>query len=418
MSRRGFLTRTAVVGAALVVAPWKYVTRPTTAYAAVCACKGACACGTSCCDGYTEFCCTLYGANTCPPGTVAAGWWKADGSGFCDVAGEGRPRYYFDCNYLCGDCGCSASGFCSGSCTGAACGCGAGDCDNRKADCTLFRYGQCHQELPCVGVIACRVITCEAPWEFDETCTTASATDNSTRFHHGLCLEPDTSTPALPRGIPVIGDWNGDGVPTIGVFDDGVWYLRNSSTVGPATIVFGFGDPGDTPIVGDWNGDGVDTVGVVRNGTWYLRNSNSTGPPDRVFSYGDRRDIPVVGDWDGDGVDSPGVFRRGWWYLRNSNSTGVADFSFAYGNPSDRPVVGDWNGDGVDTPGVIRGAMWHLRDSNSTGAANRTFLYGDPGDRFIVGDWDGDGVDSPGLRRGVTWYLRNENSTGPADAVF
>jgi hypothetical protein len=41
-------------------------------------------------------------------------------------------------------------------------------------------------------------------------------------------------------------------------------------------------------VAGDWNGDGVTTVGVVDpNGLWYLRNSNSAGAPDVTpFAYG------------------------------------------------------------------------------------------------------------------------------------
>ena len=81
---------------------------PGSAYAAVCSCSGSsCDCGSRCCDGYTEFCCTLNGDNRCPPGSIMAGWWKADGSGFC---GPNAPRYYMDCNASCGGCGCGRSG--------------------------------------------------------------------------------------------------------------------------------------------------------------------------------------------------------------------------------------------------------------------------------------------------------------------
>ena len=186
--RRGFLGRTAVVGSALAVAPVDYALRPKSAYAAVCNCSGQpCTCGSLCCDGWTEFCCTLNGVNTCPEGTVAAGWWKVDGSQFCG----GGPRYYLDCNALCGDCGCGGNGVCSGTCSGTNCGCAHGDCNNRKSGCTRFRYGQCHQEMPCVGPIVCRVVTCVAPWVFDPTCSTASRTSEATRYHHRPCLEEE-----------------------------------------------------------------------------------------------------------------------------------------------------------------------------------------------------------------------------------
>ena len=86
-SRRDFLTAAAVAGSALAVAPVRYILEPGTAYAAICGCLGQdCECGTLCCaDGYAEFCCTInLGMNTCPAGTFAGGWWKADGSIYCD----------------------------------------------------------------------------------------------------------------------------------------------------------------------------------------------------------------------------------------------------------------------------------------------------------------------------------------------
>jgi hypothetical protein len=185
IGRRSFLRRSTMAATALAVAPTDYLLRPTSAYAAVCRCQGQrCACGSACCDGYTEFCCTLTGSNGCPPGTVAAGWWKVDGSGFCG----GAPRYYIDCNAQCGTCGCTG-GICSGSCSGTPCGCAGGDCNNRKWGCTRFRYGQCNQQLACVGPIVCRVATCTPPWVFDDSCTTASRTDNNTAGHNRPCLE-------------------------------------------------------------------------------------------------------------------------------------------------------------------------------------------------------------------------------------
>jgi hypothetical protein len=169
LDRRGFVSRAAMVGSAAVVAPATFALTPTSAYAAVCRCSGSnCVCGSLCCDGYTEFCCTLHGANACPAGTVAAGWWKVDGSQFCG----GAARYYLDCNAQCNGCGCAG-----------------GDCNHRKSGCPKFRYGQCHQEMPCVGPIVCRVVTCTPPWLYDPSCTTSVRTDNATRDHHRPCLD-------------------------------------------------------------------------------------------------------------------------------------------------------------------------------------------------------------------------------------
>ncbi|HEX5945990.1 MAG TPA: hypothetical protein VFY82_06915 [Acidimicrobiales bacterium] len=185
VGRRGFLTRSAMVGTALAATPANYILRPGSAYAAVCNCSGSrCDCGAQCCDGYTEFCCKLSGQNRCPPGSLTGGWWKVDASNFCG----GGARYYVDCNAPCGPCGCGGSGICGGSCSGTPCFCAGGSCGNRKVGCTGFRYGQCNQHVPCLGPIVCRVVTCVPPWQTDGACGTATRVDNATRNHHRACL--------------------------------------------------------------------------------------------------------------------------------------------------------------------------------------------------------------------------------------
>jgi PKD repeat protein len=131
---------------------------------------------------------------------------------------------------------------------------------------------------------------------------------------------------------------------SIGVFRNGMYYLRNNNTGGIADLTFGYGQPSDVPVAGDWDGNGIDSIGVFRNGVFYLRNNNTNGIADLAFTYGQSGDIPVVGDWDGNGIDSIGVFRNGVYYLRNSNTGGIADLTFGYGQPSDVPVAGDWDG--------------------------------------------------------------------------
>ena len=174
-SRRGFLVGTAVTGSAVAAAGVKFATRPGTAYAAITDCPP----GSACLDGYTEFCCTINGGqNTCPPGSFAGGWWRADFSSFCN-----GTRYYIDCMQDC--CGPRRlDGFCSGC---VECQCGGG-CDKRKVYCNYFRYGQCHQEIAESGPIACRVVTCVPPYATDPSCSPVSAVDNATAEHTAACL--------------------------------------------------------------------------------------------------------------------------------------------------------------------------------------------------------------------------------------
>ena len=202
---------------------------------------------------------------------------------------------------------------------------------------------------------------------------------------------------------------------------DGTMYMRSTQTSGFATSAFVFGDLGDLAMMCDWDGDGVPTIGVQRqsDGNFYLRNANTTGYADIEFIYGNPGDIPVCGDWDGDGIDTAGVVRSGTWYLKNDHLGGFADVSFIYGNPNDHAIAGDWNGDGIDTPGVRRDGPWYLRNSNSSGVADLApFGYGNPGDKPVAGDWNGDGIDTIGVVRAGTFYLRNTNTTGRADNFF
>ncbi len=122
--------------------------------------------------------------------------------------------------------------------------------------------------------------------------------------------------------------------------------------------VFYYGGKPDHPVVGDWNGDGVDTIGVFLNGTWIL-DDNGDGrwlPGESMLEFGQAGDIPVVGDFNGDGIDEIGVFRNGKWIIdSNGNRTMDAeDTVIEFGQAGDLPIVGDWNGDGIEEIGVYR----------------------------------------------------------------
>ena len=197
----------------------------------------------------------------------------------------------------------------------------------------------------------------------------------------------------LPGDYPVVGDWDGNGTVTIGIYRDGSFYLKNANTFGFADVVFPFGKVGDQPIAGDWNGDGVDTIGVFHpsDGHFLLRNSNTEGPSEMDFYLGNPGDVGIAGDWNGDGKDSTGVFRpsNGVIFLKDTNDTGIADYALNYGLPGDQPVMGDWDNDGKDTIGIYRNGSFYLRNSNTNGFAELIFGLGNPGDMPIAGNWDG-----------------------------
>lgn len=266
-SRRDFLSRTALAGTAVAVAPTTFLLEPVDAYAAVCSTPSTCRPGSRCSPrGYTEFCCTTTGRNSCPPGTIVAGWWRADGSGFC---GPGAPRYYLDCNAGCGSCGCGSSGVCAGSCSGTTCTCAQCSCGNWKTGCTLFRYGQCNQAVRCVGPIVCRVVTCTAPWVLDPSCTTTAAVDNNTRFHNAACLHE--APPPDPDGAT-------DGDAWLVASDGAIYAVGAAPYLGGANLL-----PLNRPVVG---------MAAAPSGQGYWLVATDGG----VFSYGDARFFGSAGD--------------------------------------------------------------------------------------------------------------------------
>jgi serine-aspartate repeat-containing protein C/D/E len=127
----------------------------------------------------------------------------------------------------------------------------------------------------------------------------------------------------------------------------------------PIDHVLHFGATGDIGVVGDFNGDGIDTVGIYRAGKWTL-DVNGDGQfdaADRHFEFGGRDDRPVVADLDGDGTDEIGVFRDGRWIfdVDHNERLDEHDQTFAFGQLGDLPLVGDFNGDGRVQLIVVRG---------------------------------------------------------------
>ncbi len=120
--------------------------------------------------------------------------------------------------------------------------------------------------------------------------------------------------------------------------------------------VFRFGEKGDIALAGDWNGDGIYTIGVFRNGVWLLDmvGNGHWSKEDLAFEFGQPGDIAIVGDWTGDGITKVGVYRNGTFYLdtNNNHQLDAEDKVIHLGGPGDKPVTGDWTGDGVTKVGV------------------------------------------------------------------
>jgi hypothetical protein len=177
VSRRSALTRIAVAGSALAVAPVRYLLYPGTALGVVV--PGSCRDGL-CTDGYTAFCCEIHqGLNTCPAGTFVGGWWMCTdyrGHQLCQGSGV---RYYVDCNNL------------PGRPFPGGCRCANDDCSHRRQACNVFRYGQCNTQIEGTTTVVCRVVTCAKPSRIQEfNCNATLMINDAVCGHEAGCLEP------------------------------------------------------------------------------------------------------------------------------------------------------------------------------------------------------------------------------------
>ncbi len=217
---------------------------------------------------------------------------------------------------------------------------------------------------------------------------------------------------------------------TIGVYKDGAFYLRNENSTGSEDILSYFGgDPGDLPTAGDWNGDGVDTIGVYRSSTGFFFLSDSSTSPTVSYTvlFGNPGDTPFAGRWTADMThDGIGVYRNssGILYQKKDLTTGFDDFFGIYGDPGDQGIAGDWDGNGFDSIGIYRPATTHWFLSNNSTPGGITFSDIDfdwsIGDNpAVIGDWDGDLDSTPGyLTATGNFVLHPNNAAVGTDNVF
>ena len=218
---------------------------------------------------------------------------------------------------------------------------------------------------------------------------------------------PGTST----NVFPVAGRWLPDTTESVGYYvrNNDTFYLRTAQTTGLPTLSFKFFS-GTTPagilypVMGDWNGDGIDTAGIYDRSTGkvYLKNSNSTlAPVAHTITYPGVSGagwLPVAGDWDGNGTDEVGVFSRQSDVFRlfgNVPSTSFTDYSVPTptGATTKWPLAGDWNFDGKDFVGVYGSnnkTFYLLSSSAQTSVWSFVFAVSNAAARPVAGSWDGE----------------------------
>jgi hypothetical protein len=252
-----------------------------------------------------------------------------------------------------------------------------------------------------------------------------------------------------PTLRPVAGDWNGDGIDTIGLYDQGTgtFYLRDHNTTGYADYAFGFGIPGDIPIAGRWSQDMTHAgVGVYRSsiGTAFLKKELSSGPPDFTVHFGNPGDIGLAGDWNGGGLASPGLYRpsANLFFLTNTVCTSCAVYADDYAaiqnlagldppGTTYLPLVGNWAGRSDSIALYGSNGWFNMKRQIVSGPPDVRFQLGLPGDIPIAGHWTGsmcplpsadlgtcgvptgtcvDGV--PAFSNGAPWVYHHQACTG------
>lgn len=246
----------------------------------------------------------------------------------------------------------------------------------------------------------------------------------------------------FPRGVALVGDWNGDGEDDMGKVDlsvSGFFLDKNGNKswdqpVGgdQQTVFAAFAntDGLSTPLSGDWNMDGADEIGwYVPGSDLFILDFDGDGiwnpSVDKIGVVGPNRTqgIPIVGDWNGNGQDSIGkvvgsqyfldIDGNNFWNPGTDRETTFAGFATVF-----QPVVGNFDGDvagsdeiGKYVPGSGGNDLFLLDSFQSDGiytsgmdrisAVAQVFGAGVP----IICDFNDDGTDDVGKTVGVNYFL-------------
>ncbi|MCY1018735.1 FG-GAP repeat domain-containing protein [Pyxidicoccus sp. MSG2] len=165
-----------------------------------------------------------------------------------------------------------------------------------------------------------------------------------------------------PDDSPVVGDFDGDGK------DDFALYKRRTSSINwggwftvwrsasQAWQWVTMGQEGDLPVIGDYDGDGLSDFGVYTprwpandGGGYYTLRRSSNGTSYSV-AIGEPDDVPVTGDYDGDGLTDVAVYKRrasnmnwGGWYTIRYSASGVEGWPDRPGvRPGELPAGHAW----------------------------------------------------------------------------
>ncbi len=245
-------------------------------------------------------------------------------------------------------------------------------------------------------------------------------------------VEPGAET------VPVNGDYNGDGVADLAMYEPstGNWYIRSLTPLDadhPAlAFAMNWGNSGMDPVPGDYNGDGVFDLAVYERstGNWYIRSlAAPEGTPPITFgqNWGNSGMDPVSGDYNGDGVYDLAVYERdtGNWFIRSlgpvSDGNPPITFGQNWGDSGMDPVPGDYSGDGVADLAVYQRdtGNWFIRSLGPVSEGNPPITFGQNWGSSNMspafGDYSGDGVADLSVYESSQgrWFIRSLGPVGP-----
>jgi predicted chitinase len=120
-------------------------------------------------------------------------------------------------------------------------------------------------------------------------------------------------------------------------------------------------------VVGDWDGDGRDSLGVYQQGDGAVARLDDEGVALAASTLPAGPEVfPVAGDWEGDGREDPAVLRRdaAVFELPVPNPLDPAAIRSVpvEGGPAVVPIAGDWNGNDLITLDELRHVFGSVAD--------------------------------------------------------